>query len=142
MSTLDPDLQALQEVRDFAERAWRACEAVHGTTQEQIDRVCQAMAEAGAETFLNECSACHGENGEGLPDKGSALAGTELTEQDFLDLEREVFVELFVCGPDLVVFHLTRAGLGVERLTRGAPAPPRGSAAAHRHGRGAHAGHL
>ena len=48
MSSLDPDLQALQEVRDLAERAWRACEAVHDYTQEQIDRVCAAMAEAGA----------------------------------------------------------------------------------------------
>lgn len=30
-----------------------------------------AMAEAGAETFLNECSACHGENGEGMRDLGA-----------------------------------------------------------------------
>jgi acetaldehyde dehydrogenase (acetylating) len=48
VSELDPDLRALQEVRDYAERAWRACEAVHNYTQEQIDRVCAAMAEAGA----------------------------------------------------------------------------------------------
>lgn len=48
MTELDPDLRALQEVRDYAERAWRACEAVHGYTQQQIDRVCAAMAEAGA----------------------------------------------------------------------------------------------
>ena len=39
MPNLDPDLRALQEVRDFAERAWRACEAVHGYSQEQIDRL-------------------------------------------------------------------------------------------------------
>ena len=48
MQNLDPDLRALQEVRDFAERAWRACEAVHSYSQEQIDKVCAAMAEAGA----------------------------------------------------------------------------------------------
>ncbi len=48
MQNLDPDLRALQEVRDFAERAWRACEAVHGYTQVEIDRVGKAMAEAGA----------------------------------------------------------------------------------------------
>lgn len=48
MATLDPDLRALQEVRDHSERAWRACEAVHGYSQEQIDRVCAAMAAAGA----------------------------------------------------------------------------------------------
>jgi mono/diheme cytochrome c family protein len=35
-----------------------------------------------------ECGGCHGENGEGLPDKGSALAGTELTEAEFRDILR------------------------------------------------------
>jgi acetaldehyde dehydrogenase (acetylating) len=45
---LDPDLRALQEVRDFVERAWRACEAVHAYTQAQTDALCKAMAEAGA----------------------------------------------------------------------------------------------
>jgi acetaldehyde dehydrogenase (acetylating) len=45
---LDPDLRALQEVRDMAERAWRACEAVHGWSQAETDRVVKAMAEAGA----------------------------------------------------------------------------------------------
>jgi mono/diheme cytochrome c family protein len=34
------------------------------------------------------CGTCHGENGEGLPDKGSALAGTELTEAEFKDILR------------------------------------------------------
>jgi acetaldehyde dehydrogenase (acetylating) len=48
VQNLDPDLRSLQEVRDMAERAWRACEAVHGYSQAQIDRVGQAMAEAGA----------------------------------------------------------------------------------------------
>ena len=32
----------------MAERAWRACESVHGWSQDQTDRVCKAMAEAGA----------------------------------------------------------------------------------------------
>jgi mono/diheme cytochrome c family protein len=35
-----------------------------------------------------ECGGCHGENGEGFPDKGSALAGTELTEAEFKDILR------------------------------------------------------
>ncbi len=45
---LDPDLRALQEVRDLVGRAKRACEATKGYSQEQIDAVCKAMAEAGA----------------------------------------------------------------------------------------------
>lgn len=48
MTNLDPDLRALQEVRDCAERAWRACEAVHSFSQEQVDALCKSMAEAGA----------------------------------------------------------------------------------------------
>jgi len=35
-----------------------------------------------------ECGTCHGEKAEGLPDKGSALAGTELTEAEFKDVLR------------------------------------------------------
>jgi mono/diheme cytochrome c family protein len=35
-----------------------------------------------------ECGNCHGEKGEGLPDQGSALAGTELTEAEFKDILR------------------------------------------------------
>jgi acyl-CoA reductase-like NAD-dependent aldehyde dehydrogenase len=45
---LDPDLRALQEVRDYVERAWRACEQVHDYSQARIDAVCKAMAEAAA----------------------------------------------------------------------------------------------
>lgn len=48
MTQLDPDLLALQEVRDYSERAWRACEAVHSFSQEQVDALCKSMAEAGA----------------------------------------------------------------------------------------------
>ena len=45
---LDPDLRALQEMRDLVERADRACKAVAHYSQPQIDAVCKAMAEAGA----------------------------------------------------------------------------------------------
>ena len=47
MQEIDPDLRALQEVRDFVERARRAHEAVHDWSQAQIDRLCAAMAAAG-----------------------------------------------------------------------------------------------
>ncbi|MBI5364191.1 MAG: aldehyde dehydrogenase family protein, partial [Planctomycetes bacterium] len=45
---LDPDLVALQEVRDNVARARAACEAVHDYSQAQIDRVCEAMASAAS----------------------------------------------------------------------------------------------
>lgn len=47
MQNLDPDLRALQEVRDFVERAKRAHEVVHDWSQERIDKLCAAMADAG-----------------------------------------------------------------------------------------------
>jgi acyl-CoA reductase-like NAD-dependent aldehyde dehydrogenase len=48
LQQLDPDLRALQEVRDYVERAWRACEQIHGYSQAQIDAVCKAMADAAS----------------------------------------------------------------------------------------------
>jgi mono/diheme cytochrome c family protein len=36
----------------------------------------------------NECNSCHGDSGEGLPDKGAKLAGTELSEDEFEDVLR------------------------------------------------------
>ncbi len=47
MQQFDPDLRALQEVRDFVERAVRAHEVVHTWSQVQIDKLCSAMADAG-----------------------------------------------------------------------------------------------
>lgn len=48
VSELDPDLRALQEVRDQVARAKAACEAIHDYSQAQVDRVCEAMARAAA----------------------------------------------------------------------------------------------
>jgi acyl-CoA reductase-like NAD-dependent aldehyde dehydrogenase len=48
VANLDPDLRALQEVRDFVERAHAAHAAVAGWSQERIDRLCEAMAKAAA----------------------------------------------------------------------------------------------
>lgn len=47
MQHIDPDLRALQEVRDHVERAKRAHELVHDWSQAQIDRLGAAMAAAG-----------------------------------------------------------------------------------------------
>ena len=48
MSVLDPDLLALQEVRDAVERASAAQKSIAHYDQAQTDRLCAAMAEAGA----------------------------------------------------------------------------------------------
>jgi acyl-CoA reductase-like NAD-dependent aldehyde dehydrogenase len=45
---IDLDLRALQDVRDCAERASRAQEKVAHASQAEIDRLCEAMARAGA----------------------------------------------------------------------------------------------
>ena len=48
MSELDADLLSIQEARDLALAAKAAQETWARATQEQVDRVCAAMAEAGA----------------------------------------------------------------------------------------------
>ena len=48
MKGLDPDLRALQEVRDAVSRAKAAQVVAASWTQEQTDRVCAAMATAAA----------------------------------------------------------------------------------------------
>lgn len=53
MKPLDPDLRALQDVRDCSERAWRAAKQVHSYSQAQIDALCAAMAAAGARAALD-----------------------------------------------------------------------------------------
>jgi acyl-CoA reductase-like NAD-dependent aldehyde dehydrogenase len=48
VADLDPDLSALQEVRDVVARAKAACEAIHGYDQARTDALCAAMARAAA----------------------------------------------------------------------------------------------
>ena len=48
MKGLDPDLRALQDVRDQVARAKKAQKIAASWNQERVDRVCRAMAEAGA----------------------------------------------------------------------------------------------
>ncbi len=48
MAEIDPDLRALQDVRDCAERAHRAQHAIAHLSQAEVDRLCEAMAKAGA----------------------------------------------------------------------------------------------
>jgi acetaldehyde dehydrogenase (acetylating) len=47
MRDLDPDLRALQEMRDAVRRAKAACKAISSYTQAETDRLCEAMVQAG-----------------------------------------------------------------------------------------------
>jgi acetaldehyde dehydrogenase (acetylating) len=69
VTQLDPDLLALQEVRDYSERAWRACEAVHSFSQEQVDALCKSMAEAGARAAYDLAKLAVEETGIGASTK-------------------------------------------------------------------------
>jgi len=48
VADLDPDLRALQEVRDAVAAAKSACLAIHGYDQARTDALCSAMAKAAA----------------------------------------------------------------------------------------------
>ena len=53
MSRIDPDLRALQEVRDCVARAREAQRELAKLGQAEIDRLCAAVAEAGAAAALH-----------------------------------------------------------------------------------------
>ena len=66
--TLDKDLQSIQEVRDLIQKAKAAQVEFHSYSQEQVDRITEAMAEAGyAEAARLGRMACE-ETGFGKPD--------------------------------------------------------------------------
>jgi acyl-CoA reductase-like NAD-dependent aldehyde dehydrogenase len=48
VADVDPDLRALQDVRDCAARAEKAQERVAHASQAEVDKLCEAMAKAGA----------------------------------------------------------------------------------------------
>lgn len=53
VQTIDPDLRALQDVRDMVARAKAACEVLHSWDQARTDALCAAMAKAGAAAALD-----------------------------------------------------------------------------------------
>jgi mono/diheme cytochrome c family protein len=53
------------------------------------ETVASADLERGARIYANrQCGDCHGAQGEGVPGKGSALAGLTLSEGEFTDVLR------------------------------------------------------
>lgn len=65
MGPVDPDLRALQDVRDCVERAVRAQAQVAHASQADVDRVCEALAKAGAASAFTLAKAAVEETGIG-----------------------------------------------------------------------------
>jgi len=64
---LYPDLQSMQEARDLAEAAYQAQLIWGRATQEEVDRVCAAMAEAAFAASARLGQMAHDETGFGIP---------------------------------------------------------------------------
>jgi len=64
---LYPDLQSMQEARDLAEAAYQAQLVWGRATQEEVDRVCAAMAEAAFAASARLGQMAHDETGYGIP---------------------------------------------------------------------------
>lgn len=59
------------------------------TTAEPAATVDEQVLQRGATIFVNrKCSECHGEQAEGITDKGTTLAGTQLTLSEFTTVLR------------------------------------------------------
>ncbi|MGA9531131.1 MAG: aldehyde dehydrogenase family protein [Anaerolineales bacterium] len=64
----DKDLQSIQEARRCAEQAYRAFLAFADASQERVDRVCAAMAEAAVQASARLGQMAYDETGYGRPD--------------------------------------------------------------------------
>ena len=64
---LYPDLQSMQEARDLAEAAYKAQLVWGRASQEEVDRVCAAMAEAAFAAAARLGQMAHDETGYGIP---------------------------------------------------------------------------
>jgi acetaldehyde dehydrogenase (acetylating) len=64
---LDLDLQSIQEARDLAEAAYKAQLIWGHASQEEVDRVCAAIAEAAFQASARLGQMAHDETGFGIP---------------------------------------------------------------------------
>ena len=64
---LDLDLQSMQEARDLAEAAYKAQLIWGRASQEEVDRVCAAMADAAYQASARLGQMAHEETGYGIP---------------------------------------------------------------------------
>ena len=64
---MDTDLMSIQEARDLAERAYQAWQSWSKASQDEVDRVCQAMADAAYEASERLGYLAVEETGFGVP---------------------------------------------------------------------------
>lgn len=67
MILADADLQSIQEARDLVRRSRKAADGMKRLSQEQVDRICAAMAEAGAAASKKLAEMAVAETGFGNP---------------------------------------------------------------------------
>ncbi len=68
MPAIDKDLQSIQEARDLSGQAFAAWKEWSTATQEQVDRVCAAMATAALDASERLGILAHEETGYGVPE--------------------------------------------------------------------------
>lgn len=68
VQTYDADLRSTQQARDLAVRAREAQRAFQFAAQEDVDRICAAMADAAAQHALRLGQLAHDETGYGRPE--------------------------------------------------------------------------
>ncbi len=64
---MDKDLVSIQEARDLADQAYAAWQVWSKVSQEEVDRVCQAMADAAFRESARLGQMAHEETGYGVP---------------------------------------------------------------------------
>ncbi len=68
MSLADKDLQSIQEARDLATQAFKAWKIWSSASQEQVDKVCEAMATVALDASERLGIMAHEETGFGVPE--------------------------------------------------------------------------
>ncbi len=68
MGEFDKDLQSIQEARDLSTRAFSAWKSWSSASQEQVDRVCAAMAKTARDAAERLGIQAHNETGYGVPE--------------------------------------------------------------------------
>lgn len=83
------EVASSEAVTESAETGSAETGSADAGTPEPAGAALTAEQARGQELYATrKCAGCHGDGAEGVPDKGSALAGTTLTEQEFTDLLR------------------------------------------------------
>jgi acetaldehyde dehydrogenase (acetylating) len=98
---IDPDLRALQEVRDCVQRAVAAQRQVAHWSQEQVDGLCRAMVSAGAKAAADLARLAVSETGIGRAHH-KVLKNLFATEGIWASIEKERTVGILKRTPEVI----------------------------------------